>query len=134
MAVAVPGDFGGQCGNIALLGGADLDRKLVTQVIRFGGLGDPTLQLGATCRADPIYLLVRPAVLRYDFGIHPPGFVHALEQPIDLLVGGALEEADRFVESACQFIPRPGMFGEGDEKRMFECHAESMYATKCLCN
>lgn len=116
-------DLGRQRADVTVGGAADLHGQFLAQRAGFGRLGNPSVEFVSSGNADRVDLLVRTAFLNDRGADDPSRRVHSRQDSIDLLVCGAPEEADGLVESAREFVPRAGQFGEGDEYRVFECHA-----------
>lgn len=116
-------DLGRQRGDVTVGGAADLHGQFFAQRTRFGRFGNPPVEFASSGLTDRVDLLVRTALLNDRSADDPSRRIHPRQHSIDLLVRGAPEEADGFVESVREFVPRAGQFGEGDEYRVFECHA-----------
>jgi hypothetical protein len=109
--VAVARDLRGDGRGVPERSAADLDGEFLGARGRVGG-GQPARELGAAGLTDRVDLLVRLPGLFHQVDTDPAGFFHALEHAVDLLVGGAPEQTDRFLEPARELVARAGALGQ----------------------
>jgi hypothetical protein len=122
-------EFGNQCAGIAEGGAAQLHHQAVAYALRLDGLRHPARDLTATGAADRVELAVRSGLAGLHLAGNPAGFLHARQDPVDLLVRRMPEIADRAVETARQFVTRTGLLKQGYQQGMVQRHAR-----KILCN
>ena len=110
----------------------ELHPEPIPQYGGIGRLGQPAGEFGPARRGHPVDLLVRAAVLG-DLGVRDPaGLVHPAQHPVDLLVRGRPEVADRPVEPPGQLVPGPGPLAQRDQDRVLQRHTrQRTYATRC---
>ncbi len=127
--LVVPLDLADQRGRVVEGRTADLHGEVVADALGFDRLVQPLGERGAAGGGDGVLLLVRPALLRHVADVEQPVALHALEDAVDLLVGGGPEVSDGPLEPPGQLIARARLLQQGDEDRVFERHTPIL-----LCN
>ncbi len=107
---------------VAVRRAAQLHGQRTAERLGGGRLGQPVGQHPLAGRRHGVHLLVGPAGLRDRLDAHPAVGVHPGEHPVDLLVRGVPEVADRLLEPPREVEPGRGLFAQGDEEGVFEGH------------